>query len=136
MTIKLTRDLAWSVSIGAANRAMRAGGRTEWSQEDYNEARKEFDRLWPLSELVTFGIIPEPDAQLIAAAPELLGALKDLMDWLSQSDLAPCGELENAVAAIAKAETTPDDNVFGIIRSNDPSEPFIIDNDACKDNNL
>ncbi|KKK55146.1 hypothetical protein LCGC14_3077550, partial [marine sediment metagenome] len=49
----------------------------------------------------------DANSRLIAAAPELLGALKDLMDWLSQSSLAPCGELENAVAAIAKAEVTP-----------------------------
>ena len=45
--IKLTRELAWTASKDAANVAMRKGGRTAWSQEDFNVAREEFDRLWP-----------------------------------------------------------------------------------------
>ncbi len=46
--IKLTRDLARAASQDAGNRAMKKGGRTVWDREDYNEAVKEFDRLWPL----------------------------------------------------------------------------------------
>ena len=45
--IKLTRELAWAASQDAADRAMRKGGRTTWSQEDFKLALEEFDRLWP-----------------------------------------------------------------------------------------
>jgi len=44
----LTREIAWSASIDAANRAMRAGDRKAWSEDDYNLAASEFNRLWPL----------------------------------------------------------------------------------------
>lgn len=47
MKPKLTRELAWAASQDAANQTMRAGGRTAWSEEDYNVAVAEFDRLWP-----------------------------------------------------------------------------------------
>lgn len=46
--IVLTREIAWAASTDAGNRAMRHGGRTAWSREDYNAAVAEFDRLWPL----------------------------------------------------------------------------------------
>ena len=48
MKPKLTRELAWAASQDAANRAMRKGGRTAWSREDYNVAVAEFDQLWPI----------------------------------------------------------------------------------------
>ena len=48
MRIKLTREIAWAASKDAANRAMRKGGRKAWSQEDFNVAIGEFDRLWPV----------------------------------------------------------------------------------------
>lgn len=47
--MKLTRDLAWSASIDAGNRSMRAAGRKAWNAEDYLAAAREFDRLWPAS---------------------------------------------------------------------------------------
>jgi hypothetical protein len=46
--IKLTRDLARRASWDAANRAMRAGGRKAWNEDDANIAAAEFNRLWPL----------------------------------------------------------------------------------------
>ena len=45
--MELTRESAWAAAHDAATKAMRKGGRTVWSQEDFNVARKEFDRLWP-----------------------------------------------------------------------------------------
>lgn len=45
----LTRSLAWSVATDAANRAMRARGRSAWSRVDYNVAVRTFARLWPKS---------------------------------------------------------------------------------------
>ncbi len=48
MKINLTRELATHASWDAANRAMRAGGRKAWSEEDAEVARAEFLRLWPL----------------------------------------------------------------------------------------
>lgn len=43
----LTREMAWAASTDAGNRSMRAGGRTKWSQQDFNAAAREFKRLWP-----------------------------------------------------------------------------------------
>ena len=45
--IKMTRELAYAASLDAGNRAMRAGGRTAWSEDDYNTVIREFRRLWP-----------------------------------------------------------------------------------------
>lgn len=50
MRIKLTRDLAYRVGADEANRAMRAGGRKVWSEDDYAVACQTFSRLWPLCE--------------------------------------------------------------------------------------
>ncbi|HZL50875.1 MAG TPA: hypothetical protein VFC37_07990 [Terracidiphilus sp.] len=44
----LTREIAQAAGWDAANRAMRAGGRKAWSEEDANIAWREFGRLWPL----------------------------------------------------------------------------------------
>lgn len=44
----LTRALAWAASTDAGNASMRAGGRTAWSDDDYNAAVETFDRLWPI----------------------------------------------------------------------------------------
>ena len=43
----LTREIAWAASLDEGNRSMREAGRTAWSQQDYNAAVREFDRLWP-----------------------------------------------------------------------------------------
>ena len=45
--IKMTRELAYAASLDAGNRAMRAGGRKTWNEEDYRAVSREFDRLWP-----------------------------------------------------------------------------------------
>ena len=44
---KMTEALARAVGADEANRLMRAAGRTSWSEEDYNAAVAEFNRLWP-----------------------------------------------------------------------------------------
>ena len=43
----LTRDLARAAAADAANRQARAAGRAAWSEEDYNLACAEFERLCP-----------------------------------------------------------------------------------------
>jgi hypothetical protein len=50
MPIELTRELAMAASMDEGNRAMRSGGRSAWSEEDYAIVRKTFNRLWPLCE--------------------------------------------------------------------------------------
>jgi len=45
--ITLTRGLAQAASWDAANRAMRAGGRKAWDEDDAIVAAHEFNRLWP-----------------------------------------------------------------------------------------
>lgn len=45
--IKMTRQLAHAAGWDAGNRAMRAGGHTSWSEEDYEAVLEEFRRLWP-----------------------------------------------------------------------------------------
>jgi hypothetical protein len=44
----ITREIAYSAGIDAANRSMRAAGRTTWNEDDANNAAREFSRLWPL----------------------------------------------------------------------------------------
>jgi hypothetical protein len=48
--IRLTRSFAYSAGMDAANRSMRAAGRTAWNDDDANLACSEFNRLWPLCE--------------------------------------------------------------------------------------
>lgn len=48
--IQMTRELAYAASLDEANRAMRAGGRKAWNEDDYAVAIKEFNRHWPLCE--------------------------------------------------------------------------------------
>ena len=43
-------DIAMAAGKDAANRSMRAAGRTSWNEDDYNEAVKETDRLMSLFE--------------------------------------------------------------------------------------
>ena len=50
MPITLTRELAYSAGLDAANRSMQAAGRTAWNEEDANLAAREFNRLWPRCE--------------------------------------------------------------------------------------
>ena len=44
----MTRQIAYSVGLDAANRSMRSAGRTAWNEDDANVAAREFKRLWPL----------------------------------------------------------------------------------------
>lgn len=48
MPISLTRELAYACGLDAANRSMRAAGRTAWNEDDADTAAAEFNRLWPL----------------------------------------------------------------------------------------
>ena len=43
----LSRDLAWAAVTDAGNRSMRAAARSVWSEQDFNAAAREFNRLWP-----------------------------------------------------------------------------------------
>jgi len=45
-----TYDLEMAASRDAANRSMRAAGRTHWSVEDWNVACAVFDRLYPATQ--------------------------------------------------------------------------------------
>jgi len=47
--MRLTESLARAVARDAGDRAMRAGGRTVWSQDDYAVSVAAYDRLWPTS---------------------------------------------------------------------------------------
>jgi hypothetical protein len=40
--------LAMAAARDAANRQMRAAGRTAWSEDDYELACATFERLWPI----------------------------------------------------------------------------------------
>lgn len=42
-----TQQLANAAATDAANRQMRASGRTIWNEEDYNLACRVFERLFP-----------------------------------------------------------------------------------------
>lgn len=46
MKIAMTENLARAAAQDAGNRSMRKAGRKTWSREDYNEAVREFNRLW------------------------------------------------------------------------------------------
>ena len=46
MKIKLTYELAQAAGWDAGNASMRRGGRTKWSQEDWDEAAKVSSRLF------------------------------------------------------------------------------------------
>jgi hypothetical protein len=46
----LTKELANAAARDAGNRSMRAAGRAAWSQEDYNVASSEQNRLYDLIE--------------------------------------------------------------------------------------
>ncbi len=43
----MTRELAYAASLDAGNRAMNAGNRKAWSEQDYDVVIREFRRLWP-----------------------------------------------------------------------------------------
>ena len=45
---EMTKDIARAVATDAGNKAMWAAGRTEWSDEDYLVACRQFEALWPL----------------------------------------------------------------------------------------
>ena len=44
---QMTEDIARRAATDAANRSMRAAGRTRWGREDYDVACRELNRLWP-----------------------------------------------------------------------------------------
>jgi hypothetical protein len=46
--VKLTREIAYSPGMDAANRSMRSAGRKAWNEDHASIAAKEFNRLWPL----------------------------------------------------------------------------------------
>lgn len=48
----MTYPLAMSAGRDAANRRMRAAGRTKWNRADYNAAVREFNRLYPKKQLL------------------------------------------------------------------------------------
>jgi hypothetical protein len=43
----MTRKLAWAIATDAGNASMRAAGRANWNDDDYNAAVEVFNRLWP-----------------------------------------------------------------------------------------
>ena len=45
----MTLTLIHAAATDTGNRSMRSAGRTVWSEEDYNAAAREYDRLdpWP-----------------------------------------------------------------------------------------
>jgi len=45
--IRITRELAFAASLDAGNRAMSAGQRSTWNEEDADVASRVFNRLWP-----------------------------------------------------------------------------------------
>lgn len=45
--IKITHELAHAAGWDAANRSMRAAGRTQWNEDDYNAMAAEYERLIP-----------------------------------------------------------------------------------------
>lgn len=51
MAITMTYELAMAAGRDAANRRMRSEGRTRWNEDDYNEAVRVFEALWPLEAL-------------------------------------------------------------------------------------
>lgn len=48
MRVKMTYGLAMAAGKDAANRAMRAAGRSRWNEDDYNAMWAEFNRLFPV----------------------------------------------------------------------------------------
>jgi hypothetical protein len=48
--VLMTYSLAMAAGQDAANRQMRKAGRKKWSRDDYNEAVRKFNALYPLDE--------------------------------------------------------------------------------------
>lgn len=46
----MTYDLAMACGQDAANTRMRKAGRKKWNRDDYNEAVRKFNALYPLDE--------------------------------------------------------------------------------------
>jgi hypothetical protein len=49
MKPQMTYLIAHAAAADAADRSMRAAGRKAWSEDDYNAAVAEFERLFPLT---------------------------------------------------------------------------------------
>ena len=47
---RMTHDLAMAAAKDAATARMRGEGRKTWNEDDYNEACRTFNRLWPSEE--------------------------------------------------------------------------------------
>jgi hypothetical protein len=45
LKMRLTRAIVWAAATDAGDRSMRAAGRTEWSEEDFNAAAMIFAQL-------------------------------------------------------------------------------------------
>ena len=48
--VLMTYDLAMACGKDAANARMLRAGRKKWSRDDYNEAVRKFEALYPLEE--------------------------------------------------------------------------------------
>lgn len=44
---QLTQQIAFAAAQDVAQRLMRKAGRKVWSEDDYNAAVREYERLWP-----------------------------------------------------------------------------------------
>ena len=65
--ITMTYQLAMAAGTDAANRRMRAAGRTKWNRADYSEAARTFNRLWP----------PDVDVRVITSLSPVAQALME-----------------------------------------------------------
>lgn len=93
--IEATYAMAHAAARDAANRKMRAAGRTSWSRADYNEATRVFNKLYPASKR-------NPAAGAIAVSEEFHGRKVGKMVPVSQQRhfhkyLAELGELTKLV---------------------------------------
>ena len=52
MSVRHRETVARAAATDAGNRAMRAAGRKAWSEEDYNAAVTEFNRLLPVAAIM------------------------------------------------------------------------------------
>lgn len=83
-------------------------GRRCWSIDAPSQSPREFPTRWLIAETVSDEDADEANARLIAAAPELLEALRDLCDAIpdetAKADQPLLGWIDQARATIAKVE--------------------------------
>ena len=69
----MTESLARAAGMDAANKRMKAGGRTAWSREDYDAGVAEFRRLWPdPHEGERFRLVNRADGQADQTPPKFI----------------------------------------------------------------